>query len=84
MGPLEESERLFPCLGLKRSASTVILAATGGGAKVVALAESNIQDIEIVRTVEQRDREIANSAAFRKSLYDYDIERSVAASLARN
>ena len=35
-------------------------------------------------SLEQRDREIANSAAFRKSLYDYDIERSVAASLARN
>jgi salicylate hydroxylase len=23
----------------------------------------------------QRDREIANSAAFRRSLYDYDIEK---------
>jgi salicylate hydroxylase len=35
-------------------------------------------------SLEQRDREIANSAAFRKSLYDYDVERSVAASLAMN
>ena len=25
-------------------------------------------------SLEQRDREIANSAAFRKSLYDYDVE----------
>jgi salicylate hydroxylase len=35
-------------------------------------------------SLEQRDREIANSAAFRKSLYDYDVERSVVASLAKN
>jgi len=27
-------------------------------------------------SLEQRDREIANSAAFRKSLYDYDIEKA--------
>jgi salicylate hydroxylase len=26
------------------------------------------------QSLEQRDREIANSAAFRKSLYDYDVE----------
>jgi salicylate hydroxylase len=33
-------------------------------------------------SLEQRDREIANSAAFRKSLYDYDIEESVTVYLA--
>ncbi|MGJ4748654.1 hypothetical protein ACQV5M_20000, partial [Leptospira sp. SA-E8] len=30
----------------------------------------------------QRDREIANSAAFRKSLYDYDIEKETSNSPA--
>jgi hypothetical protein len=30
---------------------------------------------------EQRDREIANPTAFRKSLYDYDIERVAMACL---
>lgn len=30
-------------------------------------------------SLEQRDREIANSAAFRKSLYDYDIENAAVA-----
>jgi salicylate hydroxylase len=28
------------------------------------------------QSLEQRDREIANSAAFRKSLYDYDVEKA--------
>jgi salicylate hydroxylase len=31
------------------------------------------------KSLEQRDREIANSAAFRKSLYDYDIEQAAIA-----
>jgi salicylate hydroxylase len=35
-------------------------------------------------SLEQRDREIANSAAFRKSLYDYDVEKSVNAYLGKN
>ncbi len=30
-------------------------------------------------SLEQRDREIANSAAFRKSLYDYDVEEAAIA-----
>lgn len=30
-------------------------------------------------SLEQRDREIANSAAFRKSLYDYDVEQAAIA-----
>ncbi len=30
-------------------------------------------------SLEQRDREIANSAAFRKSLYDYDVENAAIA-----
>ena len=34
-------------------------------------------------SLEQRDREIANSAAFRKSLYDYDVERSATAYLSK-
>jgi len=29
----------------------------------------------LYKDLAQRDREIANSAAFRKSLYDYDIEK---------
>jgi salicylate hydroxylase len=33
-------------------------------------------------SLEQRDREIANSAAFRKSLYDYDVEKAAIASLS--
>ncbi len=33
-------------------------------------------------SLEQRDREIANSAAFRKSLYDYDVEQATIASLS--
>jgi 2-polyprenyl-6-methoxyphenol hydroxylase-like FAD-dependent oxidoreductase len=33
-------------------------------------------------SLEQRDREIANSAAFRKSLYDYDVESAAIASLS--
>jgi salicylate hydroxylase len=33
-------------------------------------------------SLEQRDREIANSAAFRKSLYDYDVEKSAIAYLS--
>jgi salicylate hydroxylase len=33
-------------------------------------------------SLEQRDREIANSAAFRKSLYDYDVEQAAIASLS--
>jgi salicylate hydroxylase len=32
-------------------------------------------------SLEQRDREVANSAAFRKSLYDYDVEKAAIASL---
>jgi len=32
--------------------------------------------------LEQRDREIKNSAALRKSLYDYDVEAAVIAYLA--
>ena len=28
--------------------------------------------------LEQRDHEIAHSGAFRKSLYDYDVEKAVA------
>jgi salicylate hydroxylase len=32
-------------------------------------------------SLEQRDREIANSAVFRKSLYDYDVEKAAIASL---
>ena len=35
-------------------------------------------------SLEQRDYEIANSAAFRKSLYDYDVEESVTAYLIKN
>jgi salicylate hydroxylase len=35
-------------------------------------------------SLEQRDREIANSAAFRKSLYDYDVEESATARLIKN
>jgi salicylate hydroxylase len=31
------------------------------------------------QSLEQRDREIANSAAFRKSLYDYDVEKAAIA-----
>ena len=31
-------------------------------------------------SLEQRDREIANSAAFRKSLYDYDVEQAAISS----
>jgi salicylate hydroxylase len=31
------------------------------------------------RALEQRDREIANSATFRKSLYDYDVENAAIA-----
>jgi salicylate hydroxylase len=31
------------------------------------------------QSLEQRDREIANSAAFRKSLYDYDVEEAAIA-----
>lgn len=31
------------------------------------------------KSLEQRDREIANSAAFRKSLYDYDVEKAAIA-----
>jgi salicylate hydroxylase len=34
-------------------------------------------------SLEQRDREIANSAAFRKSLYDYDVEGSAIAYLSK-
>jgi salicylate hydroxylase len=30
-------------------------------------------------SLEQRDREIKNSAAFRKSLYDYDVEQAAQA-----
>jgi salicylate hydroxylase len=30
-------------------------------------------------SLEQRDREIANSTAFRKSLYDYDVEKAAIA-----
>jgi salicylate hydroxylase len=33
-------------------------------------------------SLEQRDREIANSAAFRKSLYDYDVEQAAVAHLS--
>jgi salicylate hydroxylase len=33
-------------------------------------------------SLEQRDREVANSAAFRKSLYDYDVEKAAIASLS--
>jgi salicylate hydroxylase len=33
-------------------------------------------------SLEQRDREIANSAVFRKSLYDYDVEKAAIASLS--
>lgn len=32
-------------------------------------------------SLEQRDKEIANSAAFRKSLYDYDVEKAAVAEL---
>ena len=32
-------------------------------------------------SLEQRDREIANSAAFRMSLYDYDVEEAAIAHL---
>jgi salicylate hydroxylase len=35
--------------------------------------DSRYQDLE------QRDREIKNSAAFRKSLYDYDVEQAARA-----
>ena len=34
-------------------------------------------------SLEQRDQEIANSAAFRKSLYDYDVEGSAIAYLSK-
>jgi len=34
-------------------------------------------------SLEQRDREVANSAAFRKSLYDYDVEKAAIASLSQ-
>jgi salicylate hydroxylase len=34
------------------------------------------------KSLEQRDKEIANSAAFRKSLYDYDVEQAAIAALA--
>jgi salicylate hydroxylase len=33
-------------------------------------------------SLERRDREIASSAAFRKSLYDYDVEQAATAYLA--
>jgi salicylate hydroxylase len=33
-------------------------------------------------SLEQRDREIASSAVFRKSLYDYDVEKAAIASLS--
>jgi salicylate hydroxylase len=33
-------------------------------------------------SLEQRDREIANSAVFRKSLYDYDVEKAAIGSLS--
>jgi 2-polyprenyl-6-methoxyphenol hydroxylase-like FAD-dependent oxidoreductase len=36
------------------------------------------------QSLEQRDREIANSAAFRKSLYDYDIEQAAIAVTPRH
>ena len=35
-------------------------------------------------SLEQRDREIANSAKFRKSLYDYDVENAAAAHLRQS
>jgi salicylate hydroxylase len=35
-------------------------------------------------SLEQRDREIANSAAFRKSLYDYDVEQAAVSYLRDN
>ncbi|MDB5618000.1 FAD-dependent monooxygenase [Tardiphaga sp.] len=35
-------------------------------------------------SLEQRDREIASSAAFRKSLYDYDVDNAVVAGLREN
>jgi salicylate hydroxylase len=35
-------------------------------------------------SLEQRDRQIANSAAFRKSIYDYDVEESATARLIKN
>ena len=35
-------------------------------------------------SLEQRDREIANSAAFRKSIYDYDVEESATARVIKN
>jgi salicylate hydroxylase len=35
-------------------------------------------------SLEQRDREVANSAAFRKSLYDYDVEKSAVAHLGQS
>jgi salicylate hydroxylase len=35
-------------------------------------------------SLEQRDREIAHSAAFRKSIYDYDVEESATARLIKN
>jgi salicylate hydroxylase len=34
--------------------------------------------------LDQRDREIANSAAFRKSLFDYDVEKVAIAHLKEN
>jgi salicylate hydroxylase len=37
----------------------------------------------LYESLEQRDREIKNSAAFRKSLYDYDIEKEALAYLKR-
>lgn len=33
------------------------------------------------KSLEQRDKEIANSAAFRKSLYDYDVEKAAVVEL---
>jgi hypothetical protein len=35
--------------------------------------------ILVYESLEQRDREIANSTAFRKSLYDYDVEKAAIA-----
>jgi salicylate hydroxylase len=35
-------------------------------------------------SLEQRDREIANSAEFRKSLYDYDVEKAAVACLGES
>ena len=35
-------------------------------------------------SLEQRDHEIANSAAFRKSLYDHDVEKAAIAHLSES